>query len=69
MYVYFYLLTNIVCFGDMMFREVLFNFLVINLLYEFVEFLFPNKDIRDFVRFAVLTVFLLYFVELILNYI
>lgn len=51
----------------MMLYEFVIKFIVLNLLYEFVEFMFPNKSIKDFVKFAVLIIFLLFIVEFILN--
>ena len=68
MFVYLYIFINFVRFGDLMFYGLLINVIILNLLYEFIEFLFPNKEIRDFVEFGVLMIFLLYFIEFIKEY-
>ena len=52
-----------------MLYEFIIDFIVLNLFYEFVEILFPNKSIKEFVKFTILIIFLFYILNLFSIYI
>lgn len=51
-----------------MIYKFIYIFIILNFMYDFIDFLLPSKRIGVFVRSMVLIIFLYYFVEIIFNF-
>lgn len=55
---YFYLSFNLFGFGGLMIYKFVISFLVLNIIFEFIEIIFPIKKMKNMVRSFVLIVML-----------
>ena len=58
MHVYFYLFVNYVCFGGVMIYRFVSSFIILNIIFELVQILFPISKMNNYVKSFVLIIFL-----------
>ena len=66
MYVCVYLSVNFISFGGLMIYKFISSFVVLNIVYEILQVVFPSNKLNNFVKSMVLIIFLYGLLEIII---
>lgn len=66
MYVCVYLSVNFISFGGLMIYKFISGFVVLNIVYEILQVVFPSNKLNNFVKSMVLIIFLYGLLEIII---